>query len=56
MPDKRRREPTPEELDQEAIITPADLDRMLEFADQVAPPRLRQLLRAKPVDGEKEKP
>lgn len=52
MPDKTRREPTPEELDHEAKITPADVDRMMDFADEVAPPLLRNLLRAKPVDGE----
>ena len=51
MPDKRRREPTPEELDEEAKITPADIDRAREFADRVAPPLLRGLLNARAVDG-----
>jgi hypothetical protein len=51
MPDKRRREPTAEELDREAEITPADIDRAKEFADEVAPPLLRRLLNARAVDG-----
>ena len=55
MPDKRRRIPTPEELDQEATITPADIDQAKEFADRVAPPRLRGLLRARLGDSEEDK-
>ena len=55
MPDKRRRVPTPEELDDEAKITPADVDQAKEFADRVAPPRLRGLLRAGLADSEEDK-
>ena len=49
MPDKRRRPPTQEELDREAEITPADIDRAKE---RVKSPLLRRLLDAETVDDE----
>lgn len=52
MPDKRRTPLTPEQLDREAEITPSDIERAKEFAERVAPPRLRRLLEAEQVKTE----